>query len=356
MRLLSPILHRMVYPALGSVGYFHARSSISSGVSVITYHGVLPSGYQIKYPLLDDALVSPELFRSQLRLLKKHYNVVSPDQFLRWLRQQEPLPERAVLLTCDDGLLNNLTGMLPILQEEELKCLFFVTDASLRDTPEMLWYMELCMMVMEAREQNQPMVLQGIPIPGISADRAQRSSLWQELMKTLSRIDVTRRRGFIDEAAGRFGLQPAWKARCLDDPLLRARFQLLRLPELRQLADAQMTIGAHTLSHPILAEQSSELTRTEILECRKTLENSLGQPVWAIAYPFGTPSSVGNREYRQAEEAGYECAFVNVGGAVKSASPRFALPRIHVTGGMALSVYEAHISGFHDALRDRFRS
>ena len=76
----------MVYPALGSLGYFHSRPSTSSAVSVITYHGVVPLGYQMKYSLLDDALVSPELFRSQVRLLKKHYNVISPDQFLHWLR------------------------------------------------------------------------------------------------------------------------------------------------------------------------------------------------------------------------------------------------------------------------------
>ena len=57
--------------------------------------------------------------------------------------------------------------------------------------------------------------------------------------------------------------------RYLDDPLLRDRFQLLRLPELKQLADAGMTIGAHTLSHPVLAAQSLDLARAEIAECRK---------------------------------------------------------------------------------------
>jgi peptidoglycan/xylan/chitin deacetylase (PgdA/CDA1 family) len=310
----------------------------------------------MKYPLLDDALVSTDSFRSQLRLLKQHYNVISPDHFLKWLRDQEDLPERAVLLTCDDGLLNHLTGMLPILQEEELKCLFFVTKASLQDMPELLWYMELYMMVMDAREQNQPSVLRGISISKISPERAQRNTVWLELVKALSRMDATERRRFVDEVAGRFGLPPEWRARQLDDPLLRARFQLLRLPELRQLADARMTIGAHTLTHPALAEQSSELARTEIVECRKALESSLGQPVWAIAYPFGTEPAVGDREYRLAEEAGYECAFVNGGGVVNSALPRFALPRIHVTAKMSLTVYEAYISGFHDALRSRFRS
>jgi hypothetical protein len=98
-----------------------------------------------------------------------------------------------------------------------------------------------------------------------------------------------------------------------------------------------------------------DLARAEIAGCRKTLEQFLGRPVWAIAYPFGEPHSVGTREYKLAQEAGYECAFVNVGGVLDPVSARFALPRIHVTGEMSLSVYEAYISGVHDALRNRFR-
>jgi peptidoglycan/xylan/chitin deacetylase (PgdA/CDA1 family) len=174
-------------------------------------------------------------------------------------------------------------------------------------------------------------------------------------MKALSRLDGTGRRSFMDEAVAKLGLRPAWRTRYLEDPQLRARFQVLGLKELRQLTDAEMTVGAHTLSHPALAEQSTELARAEITDCRRPLEKALGRQVWSIAYPFGDPSSVGDREFGLAEQAGYECAFVNVGGGLKSASPRFALPRIHVTAEMSMPVYEANICGFHHVLRSRFR-
>src|SRR6516164_8890512 len=122
MRLLSPILQRLVYPAMGKVGYFHSRAS----AAVITYHGVLPAEYRSTDAFLDNTLVSIDAFRSQLSLLKQHYNVISPELFLEWIHGTEKLPPRAVLLTCDDGLLNNLTVMTPILQEYGLQCLFFV--------------------------------------------------------------------------------------------------------------------------------------------------------------------------------------------------------------------------------------
>lgn len=353
MRLLTPILQRVVYPALGNAGCFHWRAS--SRISVVTYHGLLPTRYQSDDTFLDNTLESAASFRSQLRLLKKHYNVISPDRFLRWLRYQEELPTRAVLLTCDDGLLNNLTTMLPILQEEECKCLFFVTGGSLGDCSEMLWHVELYLMLTQARGCRPQVDWRGTRIPAIPADPRERRTFWLELLKMLSRFNADERRTFLEDMTGCWGLDRSWKRRYLDDPVLRQRFQLLRAPELRQLADAGMTIGAHTLSHPILAEQSDELASSEIAHCRKAMETFLGKPVWVVAYPFGDPDSVGDRECRLAEVAGYECAFVNVGGALRRASYRFSLPRIHVTADMSMAVYEAYISGFHDTLQSLFR-
>jgi peptidoglycan/xylan/chitin deacetylase (PgdA/CDA1 family) len=351
MRLVSPILNRVIYPVLGSAGYFHSRGA--PPVTAITYHGVLPAGYKTEDEFLDNTLVTEESFRSQLRLLKKHYNVISPDEFMLWLRKSQELPEKAILLTCDDGLLNHLSVMLPILQQEKLKCLFFVTGSSLGNTREMLWYVKLYLLLMQAQPQDELRV-RGIVIPKIADDAGPRRSVWLSLLKNLSQCDVVARRSFLEDATARFGLQPSWKMRYLDDPLLRDRFQLLRLPELKQLAEAGMTVGAHTLSHPVLAAQSVELAHAEIAECRKGLEQSLGREVWAIAYPFGDLGSVGAREFKLAEEAGYECGFVNVAGVPDAAAGRFALPRVHVTAEMSPSVYEAHVSGFHDALRSRF--
>ncbi len=343
----------MIYPTLGNVGYFHLHSN--SAVSVITYHGVLPAGYKSNDAFLDNTLVTADSFRRQLRLLKEYYNVISPEQFQQWLRSGGDLPERSVVLSCDDGLLNHVTTMLPILQEEQLKCIFFVTGASLDAAPAMLWYTELYLMLMAAEEQAGAITVQGRVIPKLGADRDQRRSAWLGLLKPLSRIDVEDRRRFMDEAATRLGLPLNWKARYLDDPAMRGRFQLMRLPELKQLVDAGMTLGAHTVSHPALVEQSIDLARTEIAECRLAMERALGYPVWALAYPFGDPASVSEREYRLAEEAGYECAFVNVGGTLKSRSAPFEFSRVHVTAEMSLEVYEAYISGFHDDLKRRLR-
>ncbi|HYM79315.1 MAG TPA: polysaccharide deacetylase family protein [Candidatus Dormibacteraeota bacterium] len=351
MRLLSSILQRAVYPALGKLGYFHARAS----AAIVTYHGVLPSGYRSPDSFLDNTLVSIDAFRSHLRLLKRQYSVISPERFLGWVRGSEELPAHAVLLTCDDGLLNNSTVMLPVLQEEGLRCLFFVTGVSADENPELLWYVQLYLMLMESRGKGRAFEWHGMTIPGIGSDAETRRAQWLRLMSSLSCFSPDARADFMNEAVRCWGLDPAWKQRYLDDPLLRPRFRLLGASAVRQLAEAGMTIGAHTMTHPALSQQPADLARQELTSSRQQLQKCTGQPVWALAYPFGNPSAVGAREYEFAREAGYECAFMNVPGKLLGAS-KFALPRVHVTAEMSLSVYEAHVSGVHEALRNRLRS
>jgi len=114
-----------------------------------------------------------------------------------------------------------------------------------------------------------------------------------------------------------------------------------------------MSIGAHSLSHPILARASEELAWREISDSRSVLEKVLGQTVWAFGYPFGNAATVTGRDLRLAEQAGFRCAFMNVGGGFDAKINRFALPRVHVTGDMSLFEFEAHISGFYRSLRKR---
>lgn len=61
--------------------------------------------------------VNPSSFRDQQAFLKARYNVVGLDRLVQHLDEGVPLPPRAVLLTFDDGYLNNLEVAYPILQE-----------------------------------------------------------------------------------------------------------------------------------------------------------------------------------------------------------------------------------------------
>ncbi len=346
---VSPILKRVVYPWLANSGYLRRRAGGGS-FCVITYHGVLPEGYEVSDGQQDGSLVTAENFRSQLRLLKECYRVVTPDQVRDWLAEEKPLPELSVLLTCDDGLRSSLTSMVPILREEELSCLFFVLGASAEETPASLWYEDLYNLLLAApagRHQFDSHLAFDL------GDHAQRRAEWWNLVKKLSQRDHSARLRFLEKARQSLAVPEGPGVGTKYSEARRERFSILNSQELRELVKQGMSVGSHTLSHPILSQQSTEDAWKEISESRILLEKAIAQPVWALAYPFGDPASVGSRDMLMAQQAGFQCAFMNVGGGFGAQLPRFALPRVHVSAGMNLSEFEAHVSGFHRDFRSR---
>jgi peptidoglycan/xylan/chitin deacetylase (PgdA/CDA1 family) len=348
MRLVSPLLKRVVYPGLSQTGYLR-RYARNGQLCVVTYHGVRPAGYRSRDAALDGSLVSGSTLRRQLRLLKSRYNIVTPDEFLQWIQLKAELPSRALLLSCDDGLKNTLTEMVPILREEGVSCLFFVTGASAGDDPGMLWYEELYLMLVAA--PSALLELEELGVREMLRERDQRRGLWSKMVKRLSQYDGAQRAVVMDRVRERCGLPAEWSSADWDDSARRQRFWRLNASELRELAASGMSIGAHTLSHPALPEAPDELAWAEISASRSLLECALGTRVWALAYPFGDPASVTAREVRMAKEAGFACAFVNFGGGFGAELPVFAMPRVHVTADMTLGEFEAHVSGFYRGLR-----
>jgi len=349
MRVVSPLLKRVLYPALSRAGVF--RRASATGLAVVTYHGVLPTGYEPVDAAFDGNLIGSEMLRRQLRLLKKHYNVISPEDALAWREGRRELPPRAVLLTCDDGLLNCLTDMLPVLQQETVRCLFFVTGASAEESRTMLWYEELFLLFLRAPAGRFEISSQGVVIEGELGSREERRGIWWNSVKQLSQVDEGSRASFLRAARLQFG--EGAQGFDAENPVARRRFGLLTCAELRELASAGMTIGAHTLSHPMLSRQPPELAYAEISESRRRLESALQQRVWAFAYPFGDPQSVTPQVLAMAQKTGYDAAFVNFGGGLGTDLPPYALPRVHVTSGMSLAEFDAHVSGFYTRLRRR---
>ena len=353
MRFVTPILKGVVYPSVARARMF--RPAVRPGLAVITYHGVLPDGYTPLDPGFDGSLITAAVFRRQLRFLKSKYNVISPEEMRAWAGGEADLPQRAALLTCDDGFLSNLTEMLPILDEEGLRCLFFVTGMSTGNQRAMLWYEELLLMFMRAEARNFSFSSEGLDLAGILGNREQRRALWWSAVKKLSRIDADQRERFLLQAHSYFGLESTFEFYRRTYSLADRHFSLMIGDEVRRLAAAGMTIGAHTVTHPVLSQMPPALAWREIVNSKMQLESALGKEVWAFAYPFGDPPSVTPPVLAMAQRAGFEMSFLNVGGGLGAQLSVHAMPRVHVNAEMSLSEFEAHVSGFYESLQRMFR-
>jgi peptidoglycan/xylan/chitin deacetylase (PgdA/CDA1 family) len=357
--VLSSILRRAVYPAMSKADMFSRRLR-PGDVCALTYHGVLPPGVKFGQSPTDGTLVSAENFRRQLRFLKSRYQLITPEEFRNWWDGRGSLPARAVLLTCDDGLLNVLTEMVPMLLEEGARCLFFVASAAVEDDatddgPAYLWYEELYQMLAQAPGERVA-AAQGNRAGKSSGGKLDVLGYWEDEIREFSKLSAEDRRAALSALRSRLFLPDDWRMHDSADRPAERRFRLLNRAELCQLVAQGMTVGAHTASHPWLPSMETELARREIQESRSRLESCLQREIWAMAYPFGSEGSAGEREMKMAQDAGFTCAFLNHGGGrFRQTSPRFALPRAHVTSAMEIPELEAQLSGFHERLQRRFR-
>jgi len=71
-----------------------------SGLRVLMYHKVAKEK-------TDFLTVSEEQLKMQLNWLKGHYNFISLKQLTNFIKKNEPLPDKPLLITFDDGYLNN---------------------------------------------------------------------------------------------------------------------------------------------------------------------------------------------------------------------------------------------------------
>jgi peptidoglycan/xylan/chitin deacetylase (PgdA/CDA1 family) len=98
--------------------------------------------------------------------------------------------------------------------------------------------------------------------------------------------------------------------------------------QVRQMRRGGMQIGAHTVSHPILASLQADEARREIADSRDTLERILGERVSLFAYPNGKPGQDYTSEsVALVRDLGFEGAVCTAWGAARTGTDRFQLPR-----------------------------
>jgi peptidoglycan/xylan/chitin deacetylase (PgdA/CDA1 family) len=219
----------------------------------------------------------------------------------------------------------------------------------------MLWYHDLQLLFLRAPEGRFSLAGDGIEISGALTEREQRQALWWSAVKRLSQVDGETRERFLRMAYAYFGIEESLPFYLRTYAEAQRHFCLLTRSELLRLAAAGMTIGAHTLTHPILAQAPPELAWTEIVESRAGLETALGTQIWALAYPFGDVGSVTPEVVAMAKQAKFEAAFMNIGGGLGPRLPLHAIPRVHVSAGMSLAEFEAHVCGFYELLQRGLR-
>ena len=280
---------------------------------ILMYHGITT----------EDA---PEL-KAQLRYLARHFKVVSLETMVSRLAgnlsdNDSACSANEVVLTFDDGLRNNLTVVYPILQQLQLPATLFVCP-ELIETQAWLWNHEM-------RCRLRTLATPALAELGIHLTGSATVNGIIERMKKLALQQRHQAEEVIRQSTPDF--QPT-----LDQ---KAAFDMMNWHDLLSFDPGLITIGSHTLSHPILTTLSANETEWELIQSRKCLENKLQRQVDFFCYPNGSYDA---RAYKIAQKT-YRAAVTTNSGVVDGREPvdLHRLPRIPSADKAVLTAWRLH--------------
>jgi peptidoglycan/xylan/chitin deacetylase (PgdA/CDA1 family) len=314
------------------------KRRLSHRALILMYHRVAELGCD---PW--DLAVTPEHFRQHLEVLRKHGRLMRNDQLAASLERGK-LPDRAVVLTFDDGYADNLLAAKPLLEKYDVPATVFIATGYVGGPSEFWW------------DELERVFLQPGKLPDVlrlnvngkafewnlqeATDYSERAyqdnrrwkaweageagsrqllfrSLW-EWMHPLTESDRQQVRDDLLSWAG--NSSPA-----------RSTHRTLFSDEVLKLAEGGLVeVGCHTVTHPKLAALPSAMQREEIHQSKARLEEILGSAVITFAYPYGLRSDYTDETVAMIRGAGFKSAYSTSRGMVDRRVNRFELPRYRV--------------------------
>lgn len=268
--------------------------------------------------------VSPARFEEQLSVLRRTRHPLPLNDFVRRLLTNT-LPPNAVALTFDDGYFDNLSAGKPRLAAADIPATVFLTTGFV-GRPGEYWWDELVTILLtgtgpqhfELSTSDETMSFNlglenGVESDASSGRRAALTTIW----RLLRCLEDGQREAMMIQLRSKFVTNHhSNKGRAMTCDEVRAL-----------ISDGLVTIGAHTVTHPVLSSLKDEASRHEILESKRACEAMIDQPVTSFAYPYG---DFDERARDAVKFAGFIFACSTQQGPVVGTSNLFTLPRINV--------------------------
>ena len=276
-------------------------------ITVLIYHHVLEQNN-----LFDNVSVDKSCFRWQMRLIKLIFNVITLDQAVDFLHHGK-VPKRAIVITFDDGYADNLTQALPILEEYQLPCTFFIAGSAIKSGH--LWNDDVFYAVEHTTRSSLDLTVFELgQLPTTTTDE-KRSTANTIVEKFKYQAPTT---------------QEDWLQKLLVlTETTKGKRALLTEQELSLLSNAPgVTIGCHTMTHPMFSYISADAAKRDVVECRDYLAQLLQRPIEHFAYPYGEYGKHFHAEHVNAiASLGFKSAVTTDWGAVEQESSFYLIKR-----------------------------
>lgn len=302
---------------------------------VLAYHRVLDIGDEECFGA-DPELVSATVadFEWQMRFLRDHFAPVTFRQLIDRLDRGADLPAHSVVVTFDDGHIDNYTLAFPVLRKLGLPATIFLSTGYI-GSGSPFWFDRVASILRRARPGT--FELKAIGYRGELTDMPSRHRASSAVLHALKRVHESTRLACLDELSS---LEESQASATRSSPPFAIDWD-----QVREMAQSGIEFGSHTVTHPILANVDQQQLERELVESRLAIESQTGQSVEVVAYPIGKRFAYDERVIAACRSAGYRLG-VSYESGVNSwpACAPFELRRIAVERYTNRAMFEALLS------------
>lgn len=322
MSRLRPLIRRVLAAMLYYSGFLWliAEFRLRGKAAVLMYHRVLPAGADTfsHYGIV----ISPETFARQMQFLKRHFRLLTSDQFGAELTGPG-FGRRSCLVTFDDGWQDNHRHALPVLKKLGIPAVVFVATAFV-GTSNTFWQERLTRLLFLASRSP---------------------SFGDDVLRELDALDSRS----MDDAAAEYRLRNLVTTLKLREPMIKERLiqrleadarsaglnasdlgedRFLSWDEVRELQNSGVvTIGSHAHTHTPLPSLGYAGAKIELARAQQELREHGIPPTAICAYPNG---NVDEAVAAAARDAGITLGFATGHGRVSNGDDPLRLRRINV--------------------------
>jgi peptidoglycan/xylan/chitin deacetylase (PgdA/CDA1 family) len=277
-----------------------------------------------------------ESLRRQCAFLKRHFEVLPLSHIGECLRSGTRIPDRALVITIDDGYRDILLDACPVFREAGIPATVFLITGFL-DGKLWPWWNQVEYAVQHSRKTSVDMAIAGQKQQVALQTAQQRDETQAAICSRLVRVPNRSRIGFLRALPEMFEIEIP--------PEPPSDYTPLSWDEVRSLTASGIEFGAHTLTHPVLPSiEDVDEMKEEIVGSKARIDHELGRPTAHFCYPNGDANDTVLEVVKQ---AGFEMAVTTRSGMNVPGEDPYLLKRFSVDPSLSDFYFREEVAGLH---------
>lgn len=244
--------------------------------------------------------ITTKQFENQIEYFKaQKYNFIGLGEYLNFLEGKCDIPDNFCILTFDDGISDHYLSVFPILKKHGVKGCFFPLPETLKGRVLPVHKTHILLASSSISDEwfadqinihlkNYPELFEKFKVDDVkktNADNQERLNKKYEMDGVL-RANLKYNMGAIEEGIKNEILDKIFKQYFNEADVAKDFY--LSEEQIKEMSDAGMDFGTHTISHPRLGLLDRNKQLGEIKESKEVLEKILDKEIDIISYPYGS--------------------------------------------------------------------